>query len=51
MKETENLLEDLIHLAETLENDWLANRLREIKEVKDNTPNDMELGSKLRKML
>ena len=50
--ETEiKLLEKIKITAETSENTWLVNRIKEIEKVIQQTPNDAKLGENLRKLL
>lgn len=46
-----NILEDCIHLVSLTENTYLLKQLEYIKEIIKETPNDLELGQKLRKIL
>lgn len=43
-------LTDLIFLSEQTHNVILANWLKELKEIIEKTPNDLELGEKIRKI-
>jgi hypothetical protein len=44
------MLEDLIFLAERIDNEYIKNQLEKIKKVIVETPNDYELGQKIRKL-
>ena len=46
-----NILEDCIHLVSLTENTYLLKELKYIKQIIKETPNDLELGEKLRKVL
>jgi hypothetical protein len=46
-----NILEDCIHLVSLTENLYLLKQLEYIKQAIKETPNDLELGEKLRKIL
>ena len=45
------LLEQMKLVVENSENIWLLKKLKEIQDVIDTTPNDFELGWKLRELL
>jgi len=46
-----SILEECIHLVSLTENIYLLKKLKYIKQVIKETPNDLELGEKLRKIL
>ena len=46
-----NILEDCIHLVSLTENTYLLKQLEYIKEIIKYTPNYLELGQKIRKIL
>jgi len=45
------MIADLIHLCDTLDNLYLKTQLEKIKTLIETTPNDLELGREIRKML
>lgn len=51
MGERKNILEDLIHLASLSDNLYLQKELEKIRQIIKGTPNDFDLGGKLRKIL
>lgn len=50
-EERKNVLEDLIHLSKLSDNLYLQRELEKIQEIIKTTPNDFDLGEKLRKLL
>jgi len=50
-EERKNILEDLIHLSSLGDNTYLQRELEKIQEIIRTTPNDFDLGEKLREIL
>lgn len=45
------MITDLIHLCDTLDNLYLKQQLEKLKTLIETTPNNLELGREIRKLL
>lgn len=51
MESRKNILEDILHILSLGENTYLQTEIKKIQQLIKDTPNNYELGEKLRKIL